>query len=275
MPLEADEIRATLRELIDTWHGTAVPVEMRVRTHSLIGLTVYGLTAHTYVLAEGVLTLDAAHQPRAATPLIRQALECAITAQWVELAGYPAALALLHDQARNSKNTIGAFAAAGFDVAPELVERLAADLAAAFETKTSAGRVLEQRCKEIQGATALYATYRQMSATCHAGSDVVDLYVHQIERTPTNPLGAGLATLPKAEAADAALGMMLVSVMTATSAWSRIDARHTHRTRMKQLHRRLGTAYEKHLSDEGFRLQQQRERELKAWARTLAPDSGA
>jgi len=108
-----------------------------------------------------------------------------------------------------------------------------------------------------------------MSATCHAGASVVDLYAHKIEPTPDNWLGLGLATRPKVGEADRTLGMLLISLVAATSAWSRLDANHTHRTRMKELNRLLGTTYEKKLSDSGFLHSQERRRELKKWEKTL------
>lgn len=267
--MEEAEIRATLHELIDAWHDSATPVQMSLREHVLVGLTIYGLTAHTYTAVEGALALHEAGHSVAATPLARQAVECATTAAWVELAGYPAALALLQDQARNSKNAVAAFVKSGAAIDPALSERLAADLAAAFATNTGAGQKFEQRCTEIEGGETLYAVYRAMSATCHAGASVVDLYAHQVEPTDANRLGLALSTRPKVGPADTYLGMLLMSLVTATSAWSRLDRARTHRSRMKALNRQLGTSYEKRLSAAGFGKMQVRERELKRWEAAL------
>ena len=108
---QPDETRAILRSLIDDWRVDSGQVEMGVRRSVLIGLSVYGLTAHTYTLAQAVLTLCEHDQHVAAVPLIREAIECSTTAVWIELSGYPAALAVATDGERARRVRAGGDAA--------------------------------------------------------------------------------------------------------------------------------------------------------------------
>lgn len=263
--LDPDGTRATLEELIAAWHADVRSVDIAVRKDITVGLVVYGLTAHTYAIAEGVLALYDHDYHAVAVPLVRQAIECAVTAMWVELGGPSAALSLLHEQTRNSRNTIAEFIRAGMPDGQGAIDRLEAELKDSFNTTSGAGRRVEQRCGELAGGGYLYAAYRAASDTAHAGGAVVDLYLEGTDGGELSPLGIRLTTHPNAEAADSWLRILLVMVVHATTAWSRLDIRRTARSRMKQLNCELGTSFQHAFAVEGLRQQSKRERELKAW----------
>lgn len=261
---EPHEIREILKTLIADWHG-GTSVEIGVRENTLVGLTIYGLTAHTHALAEAVVTLYDADQHTAAVPLVRQAIECAMTTVWVELAGYPGALALIQEQSRNVRNAFETFVAAGMPLDEEVTRRLEEDVRAGLKTATPAGRNFEHRCREIDGGGSMYAAYRSASHVSHASASVVDLYFEGPDIEDVAPSDVTLLTHPKEYGADGWLGTLLSMVVQATSVWSRIDRSHASRTRMKGLNRRLGTRYRQEFTADGLRNQRTRERELREW----------
>lgn len=258
------EVREILTTLIADWN-TGTSVDVGVRENILVGLTIYGLTAHTHALAEAVVTLYDSDQYTAAVPLVRQMIECAMTTVWVELAGYPGALALVHEQSRNVRNALKAFAAAGMPPNEEATRKLEDDLRADLTTTTPAGRNFEQRCREIDGGDVMYATYRSASQVSHATVSIVDLYFEGADLEEAAPYQVALLTRPKENAADLWLGIALSMVIQATSVWSRIDRSHTSRTRMKDLNRRLGTRYRQQFTAHGLRSQHTRESEFRKW----------
>ncbi|MFS0703330.1 DUF5677 domain-containing protein [Cellulomonas sp. 179-A 9B4 NHS] len=269
--IEFDLTRETLRALVDEWHEAAAAdsITMRTREHMLIGLTVYGLVAHVYTLTEAVMLLDEKGRQQAALPLVRQAIECGYTAVWLELAGYPAVLTMLREQTRQQRNVIDAFVRSGQAPNAESTARLNEELERALKSATAAGEKFEQRCRELVGGDQIYAMYRAASHTSHAGTAVVDLYLESARIGEIGARGAALRDTPKADSFEPWMSMLLVALVHATAAWSRIDARRTARTRMKSLAKEVGTTPHLQLSSAGFLMKQQRQREYEAWRKTV------
>lgn len=259
------EVQEILTKLIAEWDNFPSDVVIGAREHVVIGVTVFGLTAHVYTLVDGALTLHQAGKPMAAVPLIRAAIECAMTAVWVELAGYPGAMALIREQTRGMKNTIEAWVKSGMPDDQDTVGELGRELLTLVKTSTGAGQHFEQRCKELEGGMSMYALYRSASQVSHATTSVVDLYLGAASVDDPGPTGMALSTVPAEYSPDAWLNSALVAVVQATSAWSRLDRAHTHRSRMKELNRRLGTRYHQAFTAEGLRMQRVRELEVKTW----------
>ncbi|WP_066589216.1 DUF5677 domain-containing protein [Cellulomonas timonensis] len=265
------ELQSALRSLIADWNSatTTGSIGMGRRDHMLIGLTVYGLTAQVYHLAEAALVLDEHGLDQAAIPLVRQAIECAITAVWLERSGYPEVLSLIREQTRQQRNAIEEFVKVGakFDD-PTAQQRVAAELDGLLRTQTPAGEKFAARCDELAGANAYYALYRVASSTSHASTAVVDRYLEGAHLDEDAP--AGIALLGRPEVAeDETLGgvsNMLDMGVLATSAWSRIDKRHTARTAMKHLCRVLEIPYRMELTAHGLAQQREREIEYKVWS---------
>jgi hypothetical protein len=268
---EPDEVRAILATLIADWRVPVPSIEVAARDNILVGLTIYGLTAHTYTLAEAVVTLYDSGQHVAAVPLIRHAIECTMTAVWVELAGHAAALALVQEQNRNIRNAFATFTAAGMQPDDEAARQLAEDALRMLKTATPAGKYFEQRCKEIEGGIVMYGAYRSASQVSHASASVVDLYLEGADIEGVSPTGMKLLNRPQEFSPDSWLGTLLSMVIQATSVWSRIDRGHTARTAMKALNRRLGTQYKQTYSAQGLRGDRVRAQELRAWRATERP----
>lgn len=260
------DVQGTLRLLVDDWNADGGSVDVSVRQHALIGMCVFGLTAQTHHLADAALRLDEHRLHLAAVPLVRQALECAITAIWIERSGYPAVLTLLREQTRQAKNTLEQFVKAGMPRNDEAINAVTTDLADSMATTTQSEQKINHRCAELEIGATLYAMYRAASEVSHAGTAIVDRYLDGAEVTDVSPLGVGLCLQPGDEANDTWMRALLLSVVLATSAWSRIDRNHTARTRMKDLCRSLDIAYTQTLSAAGLKAQRIRRDEFKAWA---------
>ena len=264
---EGLDTREVLRLLVDDWRKDAGDLQMGRRQHVLIGLSVYGLTAHTHTLAAAALTLDEHGHHLAVVPLVRQAIECAVTAVWIERSGYPAALTLLREQSRHAKNTLAEFVKSGMPHSAEATERVTKELATSLNSTTKSHEAFEKRCGELANGAQLYAMYRAASEVSHAGAALVDRYLVNADITEISPLGVGLRLAPGDEQNDVWLGTMLAMAVHATSAWDRLDKRRVARTRMKDLCSRLDVTYQPELSAAGLKAKRIRDDEFKAWAK--------
>jgi len=267
---DGDEVREILGSLVDEWHRefkASGSLTVGVREHWLIGLGVYGLTAQVMTLAEAVLLLDEHKQHQAMIPLVRQVIECAITAQWIERGGYAEVLAVIREQTRQQRNAIDEFVRSGMPIEPEVNERLADQLASAFHSATGASEKIADRCREFEGGGRLYALYRVASHTSHANAAVIDLYMESARITEDAPFGIALRDTPRVVNVDAWLGILLAMVVNTLSAWSRMDRTRAFRSRAKALARRLEINYMPQLSAFGLAQQSQRQRELRRWRR--------
>lgn len=265
-----------LRELVDAWDNSPDGVAMGRREHQLIGLMVYGLTAHAHALARSVLALDAEDLDAGIVPLVRQAMECSTTAMWLELTGYPAVLTVLDEQSRQQRNLFDEFVKSGQLHDDGALESLEADLKSGLQSASKAGRAFHERCSEISGGATIYAVYRALSATSHAGASVVDLYLESTrvdEDTIDNTEDLALRRVPKANLRDEALGTLLSMLVAASLAWSRLDRDHYLRTRLKEMARVLKVAPRHQLTPHGLAQVSIRKREHRAQQRSYSPAS--
>ncbi len=238
------------------------------RESELIGLAVYGLTAHTHALARAVLVLDEVDGETAGiVPLVRQAMECAITAVWLELAGYPAVLTLVREQSRQQRNVINEFIKSGATARADMaLERIDDKFREGLLSASKAGERFEERCKEVEGAASTYAVYRALSATSHAGASVIDLYLASTQVDENSRATAALRIDPGDPASrESHLGILLAMLLTASAAWSRIDRRRYVRTRIKELARELELPFRSQMSAYGYSQQRKREQEYRIW----------
>src|SRR5690606_7404854 len=128
---------------------------------------VYGLTAHVYYLAEAVLALDAEGRSTAAIPLVRLALECAVTAAWVELGGTVATRALMAEEVRTKDLTLKNFEPLDYKLSEDEQDRFDKERAEFSTYTAAAGRNFAARCSEIRVGAYMYAIYRVASASSH------------------------------------------------------------------------------------------------------------
>ena len=261
-------VRQHLRNLLQAWDDAPDSASLGQREHMLVGLCVFGFTAHTYRLVAALLALEECGMLGVGTPLVRQAMECAITALWIERGGHAEVLTLIREQTRQQRNAVDELIRAGASDDATIRDRLDDDLAGQLASATGAGEKFFERCKELQGAEQFYALYRAASRTSHASTDVVDLYMDASDNVRAADGHLALSLVPRANTADGWLGALLPLVVVATAAWSRVERSHAARTATKALASELHIAWRPEYSAYGLGQRRKRERELKAWLRT-------
>lgn len=244
---------------------------MAPRDSAYVGLVVLALTSHAINLADAALTLIESGRPVEAAALLRQVIETAWTAVWVEAYGSTAARALIHEQARNSLNTVQAFVKAGTSATDEEVAELNAALDGLGNAASPSGRTFEARCEDIEGGKRVYAMYRALSQYSHASVVTVDLYVHQIRKTEQWPLGLGISPRPEADGFDSLFDLAPVMLIHACLAWSRIDKTRAQRTRLKELARLYDINPRNQKTVIGLKREHDRQRAEKAARREARP----
>ncbi len=237
---------------------------MATRDNAYTGFVVYALTAHSVTLADASLKLFDAGLWVEATALVRQVVETAWTAVWVEAFGTTAARALVHEQTRNARNTMNTFLSAGLESGQVHPEALTRTLDELDRAASPPGRTFEARCADLQGGDRVYAVYRGLSQYCHASTIVVDLYVHAVEKTPTTPDGLVVSVQPRAGDFEFWFDIVPVMLLHARLAWVRLDRTRADRTRLKELARSFGVGARPVKTAVGLRRERERERAWKA-----------
>ncbi|WP_432456567.1 hypothetical protein [Cellulomonas iranensis] len=238
--LPPEVVRQRMDELVLTWRGSDEDTIRAIRRDSdIVALTVFGLASHVYSLAKAVRVLDDADEGPQIVPLVRQMIECSVTAMWVEKYGRRAAITLLREDARGRRNAFETFVKSGL---PDdgSVDRWQNELDVLDPDTSASSEKFWQRCEELDGMSGAYAMFRALSGVSHAGSMVVDLYAQPADVTPESPLGVALVAQPKMWAHDAVRGTGLMYLLLAGMAWDRLDKRHRARTRLKQIAAELG-----------------------------------
>lgn len=177
--------QALCRELLDNWYATSARIVPLKVSHVAQLAIVVGLAAHTHELANATLALQDAEHDLASIPLIRQALECSVTAIWTAL--LPDAWAgLLNADARSQKLLGKELLEASIDVPrDEINEAMALYEDDLVTTTTGSASKFQQRCQDLEGGPDLYPVYRALSNASHAGIRVVDPYIAATGDGPT------------------------------------------------------------------------------------------
>jgi hypothetical protein len=235
-----DVVRARIDELVELWRRDPLQsVTASTRDSPAVPLTVFGLTAHAYSLAAAIRVLDEADCGPTIVPLVRQLIECAVTAAWVETYGRRAALKLIHEDARQRWLMFNKFVQAGVKDDGAVEEWLAARTELDPDAQTPGARFWE-RCDELQSFTSSYAFYRALSLASHADGMVADLYHREVSKSPGSPLGVAITARPQAWAPDGMLGLALTYLLLASMAWDRLNEDHPSRTRLEQIAAEIG-----------------------------------
>jgi hypothetical protein len=228
-------VRTLIDELVDSWPRTAPSISMRIREHHAISVVVHGMTAHCHHLARAIRVLDDAGLHLACAPLVRQLIECSITAAWVETFGMRAVDALAGEQALNRKNALDDYVKHVGDVDEES-RRLTQQYVDNLErTQKNVGRRFYERCEDLEGAMQAYTMWRIISADSHSSTAVADRYVLPAD----GPAGVGFLVEPSVGTHDAWLGVALRMLLLAAMADDRFDVERRRRTRLRGIAREL------------------------------------
>ncbi|WP_139320502.1 DUF5677 domain-containing protein [Saccharomonospora sp. CUA-673] len=184
---EQQELLKLLRSLLDSWQTLPPKAELcKGKTVAQVA-TVFGLAAHTHRLATAVDMLWSAGMYIESAPLIRGAMENALTAQFVAQVD-DGVYGLLNNYARKRKNLVDEIVKAGYLSSDQLASQL--DEWEPVQTpSTDSATKVQQLCNDLEpGGSQAYAWYRLLSAWSHAGGAIVDEYAHddpfQLSITP-------------------------------------------------------------------------------------------
>ena len=216
-------------------------------------LTVFGLAAHAYSLAASVRLLDEAGCGVTMVPLVRQILECAVTAMWVEQYGERTSLLLLHEDARSRVQMFTKFVEGGYPDDGAVEEWQSSRDLTEPDAKTPGARFFE-RCQELNGMERSYAFYRGLSLVSHADGGVTDLY-HR-ESDAEDPLGVLVTSIPAEWAPHTMLGLALTYLLLAATAWDHLDQAHPAASRLFAIGSEMGLALEWSKSPVGIQRQE-------------------
>lgn len=259
--LEPDVVRARIDEIVAMWDVDGIEkIQILARDHESVGLTLFGLASHCVALARAVRTLEGTDDGAAIVPLVRQMLECTITAVWLQTYGARASVKIHSEDARARLATFKNFVEAGY-ADDGSIKHWQSELDSLAPLTTKASEKVYERCQEIEGFSSLYAEYRAFSSLSHASAMVVDLY---IEKRPNGRIEA--AAQAKDWARDAVVGLSLIYLLLAVRAWDTYEKGHPRRTRLKEIAAEMNIRLEWKQTAAGLKRQSEWERQKKARA---------
>lgn len=264
--LDRQQMNERLDELADSFHRVfgSGSVEMKRPAEYFSGVTGFGLTAHVHHLARAVQFLYSEGLYPAAVPLVRQMIECGMTAAWVQVYGDRAARAVGREFARNRSLTLDEFVRAGVEDDPLARKAVDGYLEAFSPDAKTEGQKFYERCEELAGATGIYSMYRAASTVSHASFAVPDMYVRPDEVSEEYPFGISLRTRPSGGVPDSWLSLALTMVVVAGLALDRFEVGHSRRTRLKEVARELDVRAEMRMSNLGYSRNENYKRKEKA-----------
>lgn len=154
-----------------------------------------------------------------AIPLVRFALECGLTARWLELFE-DSTLALSLEAVRLEVALLDNAIAQRL---PETADRLAEVKALLESSETPgmvSGKVLEQRCNDMSDGPHFYLLYRALSAHSHAGMTVTPFYV--IKGDPDDVTTWRLSDRPQLESLGMPARLLCSALVLAGLSWKAI-----------------------------------------------------
>jgi len=228
-----EDAENAIEELVRAWDSDRPPTRTRSGANMAYAPVVFAHVSHLHRLAAAVLTLHRSGQMLAAMPLVRQSLECALRAVWLET--YRDNLpALVYEGERQRRNALDEAARTGQIPADDEALMASRDWCDRNEDVRGAtsGSVFQQLCGEIAGAAPVYAHYRLASNYTHPGSMLTDLYV-DIEHIEVG--GQRFITNPPMPASGAWLKYEAYLLILGGLAWDRVDAGRYHHARLTRL----------------------------------------
>lgn len=187
---------------------------------------------HAVRLADAVLVLYEAGLPAQASPLIRQTMECAVTAAWLSATPGSADAFAFEGMAQRRKLGLGLAKVANIPVEETFVPDLT-KLAEEFApSESEEARNFLRRTEALAGSNWLYPFYRHLSGYSHSGSAILDLYFHpeDVRWDENKPFEWGRMTI----------GIEVMMLHLAIRAWDDLCVGHPMRQRLDEIAERHG-----------------------------------
>lgn len=176
--MSTEDIRKILSNLLSRWeqHNEVFAGRKGAMEDQLI--ITYTLAAHTHRLASTVLLLQEHERRLEAIPLVRSAMEHALTTQW--LAQYQDAIrGYMHEGLRQHKSLLSRIAAAGWKKASDALtqfDQIEGDKHPAHD----AARYVERLCNDLEPAgDEAYSMYKILCAYTHPTPRIAEAYLLQ------------------------------------------------------------------------------------------------
>ena len=226
---DAERCHELIELLSQAWTADREFVKVTSSADAIFAPVVFAHVAHAIQLTRAVSTLHRAGDGLVMMPLVRQVIECAIRAVWLEL--YRGNVhAVVREGFRERKNLLdSAVEAAWLAASDSVVEDAHRALEGESDGATS-GRSFQRICAELEGGERHYALYRLASALTHPGTDLVE---HYIERSEIATSGIGFVADPGLESMDAWLGITAQHALVAVYAWDRVETGRPYRTSLR------------------------------------------
>ena len=238
-----EESSRVLHELLDLWRGYGSEARFRIIDGSLVGgLQIRTLVEHCARLTEAILLLVSEGHYITAMPLVRQTLECAVTAAWISIAP-DATFAAIYESARQQNNSYSAVL--GQDSLfenPERTEELANMLERFGGYKSGAGQFFEKRCKELSGGESLYVYYRIFSQVSHADLSLMDEYLEKVADTGVDTDDYRFITPAPYPQITTALAFQVCMFVLAQSAYDNVTGGFPHSAELQAIADQFGFA---------------------------------
>jgi len=234
-----DESIEILKEMIGLWesHGDSVVVPV-VDGSPLVGVAIQVQVEHTVRLSEAVVLLAREGHFIQMAPLIRMALECAVSAAWWTIS--PSNLKASIEEAARLKGLLmedlGGLAGQPGSRHPDW-DNLGAEFA---EFRAAEARNFEQRCNALAGGASLYPYCRLLSEASHGGVAIIDEYMTEVPKTAAKPYGLAFLRHAPYKYRDGSLALLVMVLGLALRAWDEFDPEHPDEAAINSFAERIG-----------------------------------
>lgn len=166
------ELDPALDRLEEAWSDKPPQANSRYPVSDSLMVSVIALATHTHALTRAArVLLSDGSLVRQAAPIVRSALENALTAQWLYQYGAEALDAFLNENTRQGTNLVRSIQTEGWFAAGE-APTLSNPVPSLVD---DAGRSFQRRCSDLTSGPA-YTIYRVLSSLSHPGGATVTHY---------------------------------------------------------------------------------------------------
>jgi hypothetical protein len=217
---------SAIRSLIQAWDADVErPIELVNRHNNATPQLIWTLANHATEATRTVVDLAAKGRMLVAMPLVRLALEAAVTCQWLSIDPGGAG-AVFAEALRQRQVAVRAATARGEKIPQALMDDDAEWTAVLEPLRSKAGRQMQDRFLTLPAGEMLYAEYRRASNLCHAGLALASEYMDATDPEPDNPAGVAFSHVSVLADSDRWALVALTNLMRAYNVVDEIDVGH-------------------------------------------------
>lgn len=194
------------------------------------------LTMHTVELGRAILVLYKNGMTFQAVPLVRHAMESAMTAAWLSVQDR-AGIGMVRSGENSRRQIFEDLERQGRTYPEHIRTEIAKTLEDLKADDAPEARKLEARFKAVIGGDGMYVMYRMASGLSHPGTALTDHYVVAAEEAD---LGVEFVVNKTFEESEAWLGIYVCMAILAQTATDNLDSKHPHKTQLRKAANRIG-----------------------------------